>query len=79
MGEWTRDRHSPRAYEFDLANGAGERSFGELEQTNEDRTIRGPGWFRASVGMRVSARHTADETSYKSQVFGVRRSRAIDG
>lgn len=79
VGEWTRDRHLSSAYLLEVAGGAGERVMAGQGTSKADRSIRGPGWFRASTGLRVSARYSADEREYKTQVFGLRPSRAIEG
>jgi formylglycine-generating enzyme required for sulfatase activity len=78
VGEWTRDRHQISAYSLEVVGGAGERVMPTQNTGKADRSIRGPGWFRASVGVRVSARYSADESEYKTQVFGLRPARAID-
>ena len=76
VGEWTLDRYMESVTERKLKEGTGQRLIGEQEGT--DRTIRGPGWFRSSSGVRVSARYRAHESDYKTSSFGVRPARLLD-
>lgn len=82
VGEWTRDRYMVSAYEIDIEPGTGARKISEQDQIGgeqwKNRTIRGPGWFRDSSGVRVSARYMAHESVYKTPSFGMRPARSLD-
>jgi formylglycine-generating enzyme required for sulfatase activity len=82
VGEWTSDRYLVSAYKSDVEPGTGARQISEEDQIGgeqwKDRTIRGPGWFRDSSGVRVSARYRAHESVYKTPTFGMRPARMLD-
>ena len=76
VGEWTSDRYLVTAYEDSFEPGTGARLVAKEDSTG--RTIRGPGWFRDSSGIRVSARYMAHERIYKSRSFGLRSARMLE-
>ena len=78
VGEWMRDNYSFSAYQASVVSGAGDRDLEGSDGLSRDRSIRGPGWFRSATGLRVSARYSADERVYKTQVFGLRPSRPVE-
>jgi serine/threonine protein kinase/formylglycine-generating enzyme required for sulfatase activity len=78
VGEWMRDNYAFSAYQVNAVSTAGDRDLAGSKGPSKDRSIRGPGWFRSATGLRVSARYSADERVYKTQVFGLRPSRPIE-
>ena len=78
VGEWMRDNYAFSAYQMNAVSRAGDREAAGSVGPSGDRSIRGPGWFRAAIGLRASARYSADERVYKTQVFGLRPSRPIE-
>ena len=82
VGEWTSDRYLISAYEKDFEPGTGARQIADDDTsertTRGSRAIRGPGWFRDSSGVRVSARYMAHESIYKTSSFGMRPARMLD-